>query len=152
MSRHHRRFLKGKQRPAKNSSSLNEERNDETLRDTRKHLILEARSNQTNKINETLHYYAGYSRNNGLLTVYLDIKLEDFQKLQHSSDPAERQKYETFRKHAKAFNFGIAGGEGVHGIQSHALAAYGVNLSIQEAKKFKHLLTTTVRSRIISFY
>jgi hypothetical protein len=70
--------------------------------------------------------------------------LAEFQKLKDSSDPADRQKYETFRRHAKAFNFGIAGGEGVHGIQSHALAAYGVNLSLKQAKKFKHLVTNTV--------
>lgn len=72
------------------------------------------------------------------------MSLEEFKALQQSSDPAEREKYEVFRKHAKAFNFGIAGGEGVHGIQSHAMAAYGVNMTLQQAKKFKYLLTTKV--------
>lgn len=72
------------------------------------------------------------------------MELEEFKALQTSGKPGDREKYEIFRRHAKAFNFGIAGGEGVHGIQSHALAAYGVNMTLKQAKKFKYLLTTKV--------
>ena len=46
----------------------------------------------------------------------------------------------TARQHAKAFNFGIAGGEGVQAIRDHALSAYGVDISPEEARSFKNKL------------
>lgn len=48
------------------------------------------------------------------------------------------------RQHAKAFNFGIAGGEGVHAIRGQALHSYGVELTLEEARDFKYKLIEEV--------
>jgi len=65
------------------------------------------------------------------------MALEEFLKLKSSPDPDQRKRYANLRQRAKAINFGIPGGQGAAALQGYALSAYGVELTLEEARLFR---------------
>ena len=63
--------------------------------------------------------------------------LPEFLKLKASRHAEDRAKFARLRQRAKAINFGIPGGQGAASLQIYAKSAYGVELTLQEAKSFR---------------
>jgi len=70
-------------------------------------------------------------------SLLLGITLEQFQQL-----PAADQKQA--RQRAKAINFGVPGGLGATSLVAYAQQSYGVELSLAQAKAFRHQLITQI--------
>ena len=70
-------------------------------------------------------------------SLLLGITLEQFQEL-----PPVEQKLA--RQRAKAINFGVPGGLGAASLVTYAKQSYGVELTLQEAKEFRHQLITQI--------
>ncbi len=69
-----------------------------------------------------------------------NIPFKEFMSLK-KTDP---EKYKKFRQSAKAVNFGVPGGLGAKSLMEYALASYGVQMTLDEAKEWKNKLITEV--------
>jgi DNA polymerase I-like protein with 3'-5' exonuclease and polymerase domains len=68
---------------------------------------------------------------------FADMSLEDFLQL-------PKQKRKPLRQKAKALNFGIPGGLGAKSLVVYSKQSYGVDLSLEEAERFRQKLVTEV--------
>lgn len=68
------------------------------------------------------------------------VPLHVFMTWKTSSDPALKTKFATLRQRAKAVNFGIPSGLTAAGLSLYAKGAYGVELSNEDAEKFRSTL------------
>jgi hypothetical protein len=71
------------------------------------------------------------------------IELDEFMSWKDGSSE-QKERFKALRQRAKAINFGIPGGEGALALQEYALSAYGVEITLDESKKFRELLTRKV--------
>jgi hypothetical protein len=79
-------------------------------------------------------------------SLMLGISLEEF--LSWKADPQRRGEYDKARQAAKAVNFGIPGGLGVRSLVSYAKRTYGVELTVEEAKGRRELLTKQIYTEL----
>jgi hypothetical protein len=68
------------------------------------------------------------------------LSLDEFQKL-NGTDP---QRHKDARQQSKPINFGVPGAMGAQSLMEYALANYGVALTLDEAKQFRHKLINDV--------
>ena len=66
----------------------------------------------------------------------LDMPLDEFMQLKET----EPEKFKRWRQAAKAVAFGVPGGLGAGTLKDYAQSTYGVELTLEEAKAFRHRL------------
>jgi hypothetical protein len=76
--------------------------------------------------------------------MFAGLNMSSFMRLKRSNDPRKRKKFETLRQKAKAINFGIPGGLGPAALVDYARTAYGVEMTLEEAREFRERLVTVV--------
>jgi DNA polymerase family A len=69
---------------------------------------------------------------------------DDFKALASSNDPGDRELHDDLRQKAKPVNFGIPGGLGAPALVAYALANYGVEMTLEEARQFRDRLINEV--------
>jgi hypothetical protein len=69
---------------------------------------------------------------------------DDFKALASSGDPGDRELHDDLRQKAKPVNFGIPGGLGAPALVAYALANYGVEMTLDEARQFRDRLINEV--------
>ena len=72
----------------------------------------------------------------------LRIDYQEFLDRLYESDDATRAEYKLHRQRAKAANFGVGGGLSAHRLADLACRKYGVEMSLEEARRFRQQLIT----------
>ena len=72
------------------------------------------------------------------------MEFEEFKALATSDDPNDRERYDDLRRKAKPVNFGIPGGLGAATLVAYALANYGVEMTLEEAERFRSKLINKI--------
>jgi hypothetical protein len=72
------------------------------------------------------------------------VSLDEFMSWKSSEREELRHRFEQLRQRAKAINFGIPGGQGAAALVEYALSSYGVELSLEQARRFRERLITQV--------
>jgi len=68
------------------------------------------------------------------------IDYKEFLTWKSSADKNQRDMYMKKRKIAKAINFSVAGGQGVHGLQKYVTNVADIEMTLSDARKFRHKL------------
>lgn len=80
--------------------------------------------------------------------ILLGMELPEFMALRDSEDPEDNKRFQEWRQKAKAVNFGIPSGWNPEALRDHVVANFGVEMSSEEAIKFRDTVVRDIYPEI----